>query len=236
MGVHLGVLAAECATEQFHAALQVHCGAIADEGPVPEAQWLAPPRGQDVLHLREVSGHSYALDPAMVLSANSDLMIALSRELSCKLVGAGGESVSGTFWLTAADCGRLRRLHFEVQATSSEPFNLGEPLGHENAIAINDQDGRGIMAALASLGFDPRALFAPHSDGRRLHWLGESFPGSGELGTRISEHLKAHERPDASKWTRNISVVPRDDGGFDIRATERPTQRGRLFRRPKRSR
>jgi hypothetical protein len=140
--------------------------------------------------------------------------------------------VSGTFWFTAADSGVVRRVHFEVAATLTEPFDLGDPLPSEPRAAWNDIDGEGIIARLADLNFDSGVLERGAPGGRRVLWEGEKFPETGELSRRINEHCQLHKRADAEDWTKNITVQTRGDGGFDLQARPdgQPRTRG-LFRR-----
>ena len=67
----------------------------------------------------------------MVISANPDFVMWLSTQLKCIVVGAGAETVSGSFWFTAADRGVLRRLHWDDTATLTGPFDLGDRLESE---------------------------------------------------------------------------------------------------------
>jgi hypothetical protein len=54
------------------------------------------PRGEAVLHVAAHNGCCYVLDRLMALSSNSDFIVELSRELSCRVIAAGAETVSGT--------------------------------------------------------------------------------------------------------------------------------------------
>jgi hypothetical protein len=60
----------------------------------PAWRFDLPPR-EDAFHVASVEGATDVLDPAMVLSADADLVAAVAEKLSCLVVGAGGETVSG---------------------------------------------------------------------------------------------------------------------------------------------
>ena len=231
VGMHCGFLAARCEWPDLCQALQGHCGTLREDGAVPAGGWFSTPGGQDILHVTSGGGCCYVLDPQMVLSANSDLIVALSREASCMVAGAGAETVSGTFWFTAAETGGLRRLHFDVKTALTAPFDLGQPLDGESSVAWDDVDGKGITAGLAALGFDPQVFSHGGPGGRRVLWLGEKFPGPGELGQQVNDHARRHQRPDADQWMSTINVVSRSNGGFDIRAEPPEPPRRSRFRR-----
>jgi hypothetical protein len=172
------------------------------------------------------------LEGSMILSADADLIIRLSEELACRVVGTGAETVSGTVWFTAAEAGEARRVYFNIGATLTQPFAHGEPLSHERTMPWEDLDGTAIRAGLAAFGFPPGPIddlwqspdtFAPSYQ--------MSAP-TGHFGAAITEHVQRFEAPDAEDWTKNIEVVRRN-GGHDIVA--RPAKRSRLtrwFRRP----
>jgi hypothetical protein len=169
----------------------------------------------------------------MVLSADSDLVAALAQELSCLVIGAGAETVSGTFWLTAADGAGLRRVYFHVLATMTEPFTRGDPLPSEAAVEWTDIDGAGILARLADLGVPAEVLErGPTLPGRRVTWDGDhNLPASGPLSAQIDHYTQQHTRPDADDWMKNISVQARGSGGFDITARPSAKPRGSRLRR-----
>jgi hypothetical protein len=218
MGMHVGFVAANRNWMDLKAALQEHCGTFEDQGEVSTPDWFDLPSGQDVFHVAEHGGQTYMLDPAMVLSANADFIVALASGLSRLVVGAGAETVSGTFWLTAADNDAVKRVHFNVAATLSEPFDLGTPLPSESRVAWDDLDGEGVLARIADLGFDREVFERGAAGGRRVLWRGEKFPGVGDLGRRINQHCEVHKRANAEDWMKNITVQVREGGGYDLRA------------------
>jgi hypothetical protein len=54
-----------------------------------------------VLAIGERDGRALLLDTSMVFSEEADLILAMSERLGL-VVGAGAETLSGTYWLTAA--------------------------------------------------------------------------------------------------------------------------------------
>jgi hypothetical protein len=158
-----------------------------------------------------------ALDSLFVLSHDSDLIVTLSRELSCPIVGAGAETVSGTFWYTAAAEGRLRRLYQDVKTTVTAPFELGPPLPTEQEAPLDQADGKGIMSSLAASGFDMDLVAHGTPGFLRVEWLMEKFPPKGELRAQQDAHFAAHQHSDAGQAMNNLTIVARD-GGFDARA------------------
>ncbi|MGH9131519.1 MAG: hypothetical protein ACRDWV_07570 [Acidimicrobiales bacterium] len=234
--MQLGLIAAECEWPPLHQALEVRCGTIQDQGAVGAGEWLNHPNGQDVLNVAWEDGRCYVLEPAMILSADSDLILELSRALSCMVVGAGAETVSGSFWFTAADGGSLRRLHFDVKVSVEDPLDLGEPLSSEPTDDWDDPDGEGIFARLAALGFDPEVGLEGRPGGRRPLWLGEVLPEPGELGAQIDEHCRVHQRADSDQWLSRVGAVAREDGDVDLHGWRSKPRKTSLFRRGSRGR
>lgn len=233
MGMHVGLIGAHCEWPALHEALEVHCGDLEDQGAIAAEQWLDLPAGQDLFHVASVGGRTYVLDPAMVLSSNQDVIVSLGSQLGTLAVGGGGETVSGTFWFTAADSTGAQRVHFEVAATLTEPFDLGAQLPSEARVPWNDIDGNGILARFSDLGFEP-TVFTRGAEGRRVLWVGDRFPGSAELGAQIAEHCERFKRADGDDWMKNIKVQVREGGGYDLHASPsngKPSRRRGLFRR-----
>jgi hypothetical protein len=171
------------------------------------------------MHVASRSGMCCVLDPLFVLSSDSDLIVTLSREISCPVIGAGAETVSGTFWFTAARNGRLLRLYQDLKTAVTAPFELGiAALPTEKDTPLDHPDGKGIMAALAAFGFDMDMLLHGTASFRRVEWPMQQFPTSGELRAKQDKHFAAHQRPDADQGMNTINVVTRHGGGYDLRA------------------
>jgi hypothetical protein len=231
MGMHEGILAASKPWPDLHGALQKHCGTLQDQGAVAPERWLDLPQGEDAFHVTWRDGRSYLLDPALVLTSSPDLVVSLSGELDCMVASIGAETVSGTFWLTAAEKGRLVRLHWNVRSTLTLPLDLGDKLASENLIPLEDADGRGLLACLGDLGLDPAPAMAPTS-GQKYLWVSDTLPAAGDLQAQINAHHDRFKRPDQGDWTKHIKPVPRSSGGFDLQyqpPSEKPSLLKRLF-------
>jgi hypothetical protein len=176
------------------------------------------PKGTAILHVAFHKDCCYVLDPLMALSSNSDFIVTLSRQLSCRVIGAGAETVSGTFWLTAASKGRLLRLHYDQKVSITEPFDIGPRLTTESSSPFDHPDGLGILAPIHAGGDDVDLLLrGPAEGGRRFRYAGDRFPGPGPLAQQIREHSQTHSRPDADHWETNLTPVRRDNGTYELR-------------------
>jgi hypothetical protein len=164
-----------------------HIGTLEDQGLVAPAQWLELHQGEDAFHVTSRDGRSYVLDPAMVLTSSPYLVISLSHDLDCMVASVGAETVSGTFWLTAAEKGRLVRLHWNVRSSLTQPLDVGAPLASETLIDLEDLDGRGLFASLGDLGLDPAPAITPTS-GQKYLWTGANLPAAGDLQPQINAH------------------------------------------------
>jgi hypothetical protein len=231
MGMHVGFITSDSDWPALHAALEARCGTLTDSGAISQHEWFDLPPGEDVFHAATHEGRTYVLDPGLVLSSNSDLIVEVAAELSCVVVGAGAETVSGSFWFSAADAGGLRRLHFNVASTLTEPFDVGDPMPSESSVRWDDIDGAGIFARLTDLGFAEDVLMSGSPEGgRRVAWTTVQVPPSGPLGAQVNEHCEQHRRPDADEWMKNITVQVRN-GGYDLRAGQTGAGRGSKIRR-----
>jgi hypothetical protein len=177
--MHLGFIVAQCPWPDLRSALERRCGPLAEDGPVPGGRWHGGPRGQGILHVASRDGSSYVLDELMALSGDSDLIVALSRELSCRMIGAGAETVSGTYWFTAASSGRLARLHYDQKASLAAPFDLGPRLPSETTSPFDHPGGMGILAGIHTGGFDVDVLLCGEPGGIKYAMTGTRLPVPG---------------------------------------------------------
>jgi hypothetical protein len=216
--MHGGFLLARCEWTDLRRAIESHCGPLTDEGPVSQADWSRPPHGEDVYHVTSDGECCYVLDRTMVLSGLADTIVALSGQLSCEVIGAGAETVSGTFWFTAARKGRLSLLHYDQKVALTEPLRMGGRLPTEEAHPFDDADGKGIVAGIVPLGFSATVLLQGTADGgTRYRWAAKQFPDSGPVEERIRKHCEAHKRADADDWPDRVTVIRRGACGFDLR-------------------
>lgn len=225
--MHLGFIVAQCPWPDLRSALERRCGSLAEDGPVPGGRWHGGPRGQGILRVASRDGASYVLDELMALSGDSDLILALSRELSCRMISAGAETVSGTYWFTAASGGRLARLHYDQKASLTASFDLGHRLPTEAVSPFDHPAGMGILAGIHAGGFDVGTLLNGEPRGVQYTMTGTRFPPPGDLARQLDEHVRTHQLPDAGEWTNRIAAVPDSNAGFgfDLRVIREPGQR-----------
>jgi hypothetical protein len=216
MGMHVGFIVAHCEWPDLRRVLEDHCGPLADKGPVAGPEWMGGERGRGLLHVATQHGNTYVLDELMALSSDSDVIVTLSRELSCRVIGAGAETVSGSYWFTAATHGKLARLHFDLKSSMTEPFDLGNPLPTEATSPFDHPDGMGILAGIRAGGFNVSILLQGAPNARCYAMTTTQFPAPGELSRQRNEHIGAHKRPDADQWEEHIRPVHRDRG-YDVR-------------------
>jgi hypothetical protein len=192
MGYHSGMLVARAPWAALEAALRTH--AKIDVGPeVTSLRNLA----RDVNLGGEHDGRAYVYDAQMLLSANGDLVAALSRDVGALVVGCGAETVSGSWWLFAAERGELLRAFSACAMDLDEPFAEGAwPAGA--SIELADLDGVGIRTVLERAGFDFDAFMRRGM--KRVVTLGDELePISGAIGARIDAHRASHAIPEGER-------------------------------------
>lgn len=219
MGMHHGYIVAAAPWPALREALE-------STGPFRP---LDGPAEEDEVLVSEVDGVSYLLEGSMILSMDPDFVVQLSRELGCRVVGMGAETISGTTVFVAAESGAARRVHFDITATLTRPYELGDPLPGEEAVSWRDLDGAGLFTALEAFGLPAGPLADLHESRLRFEPAYEQFPSKGPIGDAVNEHVSSFEVPDADSWTKNIKVVVRGEGAFDIVAA--PPRKRRWFRR-----
>lgn len=216
--MHGAFLVAECEWPGLRHAIEYHLGPLSDDGPVPRAEWNRGPRGDAVLYVTSHDGRCYVLDWLMALSGDSDFIVALSRQLACRVIGAGAETISGTFWFTAASKGRLIKLHYDQKVAITEPLDVGPRLPTEDSSPFDHPDGFGILAPIHAGGDNVEVLLHGTADGgMRFRYAAERLPPLGPHEEKIREHIQVHSRPDAGRWAENLTVVRRGSRGYDLR-------------------
>jgi hypothetical protein len=226
--MHEGVMAAAVEWAALHESLQRHCGVIRREHGVSPAEWLQLPDGKDAFHVAAREGRAYLLDPSMVLTTGWDLVVTLASELNCTVLSAGAETVSGTYWFAAAEPDGMRRFHWNLRASLTQPFDLGTPLLSESRLAFDDVDGNGLFAGMAELGFDPGVVTRPIEGGERYAWTEFKLPPNGPIAQQVKTHHELYARRDKDDWTKHIKAVPRSGGGIDLQY-QPPPERKSLF-------
>src|SRR5262245_42634767 len=163
MGMHFGILVAELPWSQFFPLLSSMTGRFIDQGRVAGVEKadvledldLDPtPEGNAVI-AGGFSGQSYVLDTSMMMSmTGADFIVELSRRANTLVIGCGAETMSGSYSFLAVRSGEVIRHFFDCQALLAEPLDEGELLITEDDMPLEDLDGKGLIAALGSFGFD----------------------------------------------------------------------------------
>jgi hypothetical protein len=200
MGMHYGLIAATAARQEFLAELTRHAGEF-EVGP------SATPG--DEMTIGERNGHTFVLDTSMMLSSEDDMVLEMSERLGT-VVCAGAETVSGTYWITAARDGVPLRCVFVQHAGMTRGMAIGDPLPTEADHPIEHIDGEGIFAALAWLGLDAAGWLAEGSSDV-LRWSGERSPQGGQICEIKRSHYERYKRPDDDNWLSRLTAVVRDE-------------------------
>jgi hypothetical protein len=208
MGMHHGILAASASQAELLAELGRHTGEFVVGAPVG-CPYDAEPAATDEgwrMAIGEQDGQAFLLDSSMILSNSADMLVAMSARLGT-VVGCGAETVSGSFWLTAARDGGLLRLVFVQHAGMTRGMAMGDPLPSEAEHPIEDFDGKGLLAAMATLGLDARPWLEA-GPAAVVDYDGARFPDDGPIEQVRSTHYERYQRP-GDEWLSEITVVER---------------------------
>jgi len=185
VGYHSGILAANASWVALERALRLRLGTRAGE-PI-----AVDDLDRDGCAGGELDGRAYILDGEMLLSTDGDLVLELSRELGCLVIGCGAETVSGSFWLFAADRGARLRTYWSCAMELDAALDTGD---WARAVPLEDLGGIGIRDALSHGGFDFEG-WLDHGTHISLS-LPESYAGgSGVIASEIDAFRGAHRLP-----------------------------------------
>lgn len=145
----------------------------------------------------------------MVISNSPDMLVAMSVRLGT-VVGCGAETVSGSYWLTAAQDGGLLRFIFVQDAGMTRGMAMGDPLPSEAQHPIEDLDGGGLLAAMATLGLRARP-WLDAGPAAVVDYDGARFPEDGPIEQVRSTHYERYKRPE-DEWLSEIVAVVREPG------------------------
>jgi hypothetical protein len=229
--MHHGIVAAAAPSQDLIAALDAEMPGLrlgTQVGSLDDLN-LEPTDEGWTLACGELGGRAFILDTSLLLSADGDIIVAASKALDTVVVGCGAETTSGSYWLFAADRGNFLRGYWACHTDMYEPWSTGEPLAMEGEVPLEDLDGDGMVAALASFGFDYRA-WSSRNDLRELIFtppLESLSPRQGGISTELEAFRQMVAIPEGKQ--PRPTVVKRD-GGFDL-ATKSPskTKGGGLF-------
>lgn len=203
MGLHCGYLVATAEPDALLAELSRHAGVFTRGAVVDRVEDAEIDPGEFDLLLGGRNGRAYLLDTSMTLSNSADMIVEMSAALGT-VVGAGAETGSGTYWLTAARGGELLRHVYASCAGLSRPMELGEPLASEEEFPVVDRSGAGVFAALAVFGLDP-LVWLDSGPATVLAYDATRFPAGGPVADLERRHHERHGRP-AGEWLSEITV------------------------------
>jgi hypothetical protein len=217
MGMHHGYLAIEAPMARALDAIGDLTGRFVLGATVARFEDLVLEDDDDgwQMAIGERDGRTYILDTSMMLGSDPDLVASLSARIAGTVVGAGAETVSGTFWFVAASSGAVRRFHWNGYDSVDEPFDIGELLASEIDQPLEDLDGEGLLAATDSFGF-ALAEWAEHGPWQALTYTAEAMPDEGPLGAELSAHLAAHPVEGGEAPTVVRRTDPGGEAGFDL--------------------
>jgi len=189
MGMHHGVIAAKVSSARLIEALNAHTSTLEIGTLAPRLDDLPLEATDDGFGLAfgERGGATFIFDPSLILSADLDLMAALSRDLDTTVLGWGAETVSGTYWFIACRDGQLVRGYWNCHMDMRAPWSRGAPLPTEMKQPFNgDVDGDGLAAAARVLGFDFDD-WLKNGPFVSLSYDAKQFPPKGPLRVRRAE-------------------------------------------------
>lgn len=230
--MHFGILVADLPWSKFFPLLAAKTGRFLDQGPVDAVDDLdlEPTDGGYPIIAGEHQGRTYVLDTSFMMSmTGADFVAELSQETGALVVGCGAETMSGTYSFLAVRAGVVLRRYFDCQAFLAEPLDEGDLLPSEEDLALDEEDGKGLIAALSHFGFDFDGWY--HGGRRELYLYtadeSKSSPERGvlingpladSLGEHYAEHaLAEHERPTIMMFTRDAvtgQIVSAQDTGL----------------------
>jgi hypothetical protein len=215
MGMHFGVIAAEGTPDELLGALasvgSFTAGAAItsfDDAPETDAA------GEKTLIAGGHDGRAYLFDDSLILCTDPDLVIDASRRLGRRVLSAGAETTSGTYFLIAARSGRLERFHWNGLGAQTEPYDIGDPLPGEPADGLDDLDGLRLTGVLAAAGFDVDGWRGGGS--RFVVDAAYGDPVSGPAGAALGDFLASDAVAGGDKL--QPIVIKRGNGGFDLAA------------------
>jgi hypothetical protein len=208
MGMHHGILAASASQAELLAELERHTSEFVVGAPVA-SPYDAEPAAMDWgwrMAIGERDGQAFLFDSSMLISNSPDMLVAMSPRLGT-VVGCGAETVSGSYWLTAARDGGLLRFVFVQHAGMTRGMAIGDPLPSEAAHPIEDFDGEGLLAAMATLGLDARP-WLDAGPAVVVDYDAARLPEDGAIERVRSTHYERYKRPE-DEWLSEIIAVER---------------------------
>ena len=227
MGMHFGLIAATTSMDVLLDELGRHAGEFTRGESVGSVASWKPDKDLDGLELAvgERNGRTYLLDTSLMLSDMPDALVIMSQRLGLVVAG-GAETVSGSWWLTVARDGELRRFVFVQHATMTQGMAIGDPLPTETEAPIVHLDGAGLDAILEYFDFDWET-WVSQGPALALSYDMSRMPADGRVAQLRREHMTRYAHPPEYKWTDHIGLVMRSDKSRD---TAGPVRGGLLER------
>ncbi|PZF90058.1 hypothetical protein [Micromonospora deserti] len=204
MGLHCGYLVATASPTRLLEELSRHAGEFISDAAVERTADAEVDPGQFDLLLGGRDGHAFLVDTSMFLSDSPDMLVAMSAELGT-VVGAGAETVSGTYWLTVARDGEPLRYIHTSHTGLTRGMAMGEPLSSEDEHPLADISGGGVFAAMALFGLDPSPWLAS-GPATIIKFDAARFPEDGPIAAIRRKHLEQYKRPE-DEWLSRITAV-----------------------------
>jgi hypothetical protein len=209
MGMRHGLIAATAPHETLLAVLNHYAGELAVAGPLgsPYDAFDEGTPGWE-LAIGEHNGRSFVLDAALVLSNSPDMLHAMSAEVGL-VVGAGADTMFGSFWFTAVRDGEVLRFVYVDAERMTHGMAIGDELASEAEHPLDgDLDGAGLLAAMATLDVDPRP-WLDNGSSQLLTPVGRRYPQPGAIERIRTEHANRYRWPDDGP-PATIIAIPRD--------------------------
>jgi hypothetical protein len=207
MGLHNGYIVATASQTELLEELSRHAGHIAFDRVVERCEDADLDSGEFELMLGELDGRAFLVDTSMLLSDSPDMVVEMSSRLGT-VIGCGAETVSGSYWLTAARDGELLRYVFVSHASLTRGMAIGDPLPSEDEHPIEDLSGRGVFAAMDALGLSPSRWLAT-GPATVISYDCDRVPEAGPIAAISREHHERYQRPDDDR-PKEIVVVAHD--------------------------
>jgi hypothetical protein len=196
MGMHFGVVVSDVDSTRLINALDALAPRFSDRGPLASVEDLD--MSGEELAVGDADGRSCLLDGAYMLSSDADLLSRVAVSTGGLVIGAGAETVSGTFYLVVARGDQLIRHYFQCDSDLARPYSVGEPVAGESGAALDDIDGAGLSAVLAAHGFDYDRWRA-RGPKRKVTWTADHLahggptPWAGPADAALERHRSAHQ-------------------------------------------
>jgi hypothetical protein len=193
MGLHQGYIVATSSQADLFEELSRHAGELTVHTVVERCEDAELDSGEFDLMIGELDGRAFLIDTSMFLSDSPDMIVAMSAKLGT-VIGCGGETVSWSFWLTAARDGIPLR-YVSLSPAATKGMAMGDPLPSEDEYPLEDITGRGVFAAMACFGLDP-SPWLDSGPATVIKYNDQRGPQSGPIEAIRRKHYERYGRTD----------------------------------------